>query len=136
MLVSALLLFLGIPIWMLFGAIILIFWNRRKVKSQSGMFVVKFRAIPDNKDDQSKWSKKGYAQWVHDVLIVRTGVGLMKSTPYGVMKVKSFAKKDSSQKVKGLGDNPVFASVQLDDNSILQVALDKKHPEFAPMKFN
>ena len=72
------------------GAIILIFWNRKQVKAQSGMFPVKIKAEAEpDAEKEPKWSRKGYAQWVHDVLIVRTGIGLMKATPYGISGVAS-----------------------------------------------
>ena len=90
MLVSAILLFLGVPLWMVAGAIILVLWNRKRVKAQPGIFPVKIRAEADpDAEKEPKWSGKGYAQWVHDVLIVRSGMGLMQSTPYGISSVAS-----------------------------------------------
>lgn len=133
MLISAILLFLGIPLWMLVGAIILIFWNRSRIKKQPGMFPVKTRAEADeDADKEPKWSGKGYAQWVHDVLIVRTGTGLMQSTPYGISGLASAEQDADPEEVKGLGEEPKVVRAQLDDGSILQVALEKIHPELAP----
>lgn len=133
MLVSAILLFLGIPLWMIAGAIILVFWNRRRIKGQSGMFPVKIRVEADaDADKESKWSGKGYAQWVHDVLIVRTGAGLMQSTPYGISGVASPEQDADPEEVKGLGDHPKMLRAVLDDGSILQVALEEIHPDLAP----
>jgi len=132
MLISATLLFLGIPLWMLFGAIGLIIWNRKHVKKQTGMFVIKTRLESEHGKKKAKWSKKGYAQWVHDVLIIRSGMGLMKSTPYGVKKVESNPKIGSPHEIKGLGEKPILITVRLDDDSRLHIALDKKHPELSP----
>ena len=133
MLISATLLFLGIPLWMVAGAIILIFWNRKRVKGQPGMFPVKTKAEADpDAEKEPKWSGKGYAQWVHDVLIVRTGMGLMKTTPYGISGVASPEQDADPKEVKGLGEHPKVLGARLDDDSILQVALDEIHPDLAP----
>ena len=133
MLVSAILLFLGIPLWMVAGGIILIFWNRHQVKGQPGMFPVKIRAEAEpDAEKEPKWSGKGYAQWVHDVLIVRSGMGMMKSTPYGISGVESPEQDADPKEVKGLGEHPKVLRARLDDGSILQVALDEIHPDLAP----
>ena len=133
MLISAILLFLGVPLWMIAGMIILIIWNRRRVKKQPGIFPVKvrFEAEPDAQK-QPKWPRTGYAQWVHDVLIVRSGMGLMQSTPYGIHGVETAEQDADPQEVKGLGDHPKVIRARLDDGTILQVALTETHPELAP----
>jgi hypothetical protein len=138
MLISAILLFLGVPLWMVAGMIILVVWNRRRVKGQPGMFPVKIRAEvkPDAEKEpnekEPKWSRKGYAQWVHDVLILRKGMGLMQSIPYGISGVESHEQDADPDEVKGLGEHPVVIRVRLDDGSILQVALTEIRPELAP----
>ena len=133
MLISALLLLLGIPLWMVAGMVILVFWNRKRVKEQAGMFPIKIRAEADpDAEKEPKWSSKGYAQWVHDVLIVRSGIGLMQSTPYGISGVASPEQDADPEEVKGLGEHPKVLRARLDDGSILQVALDEIHPELAP----
>ncbi len=136
MLVSAILLFLGVPLWMVIGAIILIFWNRKRVKAQPGMFPVKVKAEAEpGAEKEPKWSGKGYAQWVHDVLIVRTGIGLMKSTPYGISNTEGYHQIADPDEVKGLGDHPMVIRAQLDDGSIIQVAVKEPHPQLAPDRF-
>ena len=133
MLISAALLFLGIPLWMIAGMLVLVFWNRHRVKGQTGIFPVKIRAEADPEaEKEPKWSSKGYAQWVHDVLIVRSGIGMMQSTPYGISGVASREKDADPEEVKGLGDHPKVIRVRLDDSSILQVALEELHPRLAP----
>jgi len=136
MLISAILLFLGIPLWMIAGMLVLIFWNRNRVKGQTGMFPVIIRAEADpDAEKEPKWSRKGYAQWVHDVLIVRSGIGLMQSTPYGISGVASREQDADPEEVKGLGEHPKVLRARLDDGSILQVAVAEIHPELAPDHF-
>ncbi len=137
MLISAILLFLGVPLWMVAGMIILIIWNRRRVKKQPGIFPVKVRhEAESDAEKQSKWPRKGYAQWVHDVLIVRTGMGLMQSTPYGISGMATPEKDADPDEVKGLGDHPKVIRARLDDGSILQVALREIHPELIPERLS
>ena len=133
MLISAILVFLGVPLWMIAGMLILIFWNRRRVKKQPGIFPVKVRLEADpDAQKQPKWPRTGYAQWVHDVLILRSGIGLMQSTPYGIHGVETAEQDADPHEVKGMGDNPKMLRARLDDGTILQVALTEIHPELAP----
>jgi len=133
MLISAILLFLGVPLWMVAGMIILIIWNRKRVKKQPGIFPVKVRfEAESDAEEQSKWPRTGYAQWVHDVLIVRSGMGLMQSTPYGIHGVETAEQDADPHEVKGLGDHPKVLRARMDDGTILQVALTEIHPELAP----
>jgi hypothetical protein len=135
LLVSTILLLLGVPLWMIAGMLILILWNRRRVKKQVGIFPLKVRHEAESAaEKQPKWPRTGYAQWVHDVLIVRTGIGLMQSTPYGISGLETPEKDADPKEVKGLGDHPKVLRARLDDGSILQVALSEIHPELAPQR--
>ncbi len=137
MLISIVAAFLGVPLWMILGMLLLIFWNRSKVKKQPGIFPVKLRpeAGPDA-EKEPKWSRTGYAQWVHDVLIVRQGLGLMQTIPYGISGVEGPAQDGNPEVIKGLGEHPKVIQARLDDGSILQVAVGELHPELAPERFN
>ena len=136
MLISATLLYLGIPLWMIAGMLVLVFWNRHRVKGQTGIFPVKIRTEADpDAEKEPKWSRKGYAQWVHDVLIVRSGIGMMQSTPYGISGVASGEQDADPEEVKGLGEHPKVIRARLDDGSILQVAVAEIHPDLAPGHF-
>ena len=133
MVISTILLLLGVPLWMIAGMLILILWNRRRVKKQPGIFAIKVRHEAEpGAEKQPKWPRTGYAQWVHDVLIVRTGMGLMQSTPYGISGLETPEKDAEPKEVKGLGDHPKVLRARLDDGSILQVALRDIHPELTP----
>jgi hypothetical protein len=61
MLISAILLFLGVPLWMVAGMIILVVWNRRRVKGQPGMFPVKIRA--EEEPDAEKEPTEKEPKW-------------------------------------------------------------------------
>ncbi len=138
MLVSAIMLFLGVPLWMLIGGLILVFWNSKRVKKQPGSFPVKIRPETDpDSDEKPKWARGvSYAQWIHDVLIVRKGLGLMLTVPYGIKGVDGSPQDADPEEVKGLGDHPVLIRARLDDDSILEVAVEEIHPDLAPEHFN
>ena len=132
MLVSIVLYILGVPLWMILGMLILVLWNRRRVKNQPGMFPLKIRPKSDS-GEESKWPRGvSYAQWIHDVAFVRKAPALIMSTPYGIKNIETMPQDADPEEVKGLGDHPKVARVRLDDDSIIQVALGDVHPELAP----
>lgn len=137
MIISAILILLGVPLWMLLGMLILIFWNSRRVKKQKNTFPVKVLIEKkSNKDEEIKWPRKvSYAQWVHDVLILRKGPGLMLTVPYGIKDVEGSAQTANPKHLKGLGKHPKIVRAVLDDGSILLVAVQKIRPELAPKYF-
>lgn len=137
MLISIILYFLGIPLWMIIGMLVLVFWNRNRVKKQPGSFPVKVRPEPtSDAEKEPKWPRSaGYTQWVHDVLIVRTGMGLMLTTPYGIVAMEDTPQDADPKEVGGLGDHPKVIRARLDDGSIIQVAVQDINPELAPERF-
>ena len=137
MLISTVLYLLGVPLWMLVGMLILIFWNSRRVKKQPDSFPLKVKHETDPKSDkESKWPRRvSYAQWVHDVLIVRKGPGLMLTVPYGIKSVEGSPQDADPDEVKKLGDHPKVIRALTDDGSVLLVAIRKLRPELAPDHF-
>jgi len=77
-----------------------------------------------------------YAQWVHDVLIVRKGMGLMIAVPSGVTTVEGPVPEANVGEVKGMGDRPFVTSLRLDDGSILQMALREEEVDLAQHTFD
>ena len=56
MLASIVAYILGVPLWMIIGILILVIWNRRRVKNQPGIFPVKVRPDPES-NEKSKWPR-------------------------------------------------------------------------------
>jgi len=137
MLISIVLAFLGVPLWLIIGGLLLALWNRSQVKKQPGVFPIKVRSEPDpDSEKEPKWPRMaGYAQWIHDVLIVRNGLGLMMTTPYGIKAVEGSAQDADLEKEKGLGEHPKVIRARLDDGSIIQFAVGDVHPTLAPERF-
>lgn len=137
MLISLTLYALGVPLWMLLGMVVLLLWNRRRAKNQRGAFAVKVRKEPPSGEDKpAKWPRMvGYAQWVHDVLILRTGIGLMVTTPHGIADIEEIVRDVPPDSVKGLGEKPVLVRARLGDGSIMQIAIEEIRPDLAPDRF-
>jgi len=126
---------LGVPLWMIIGMLILVFWNRRQVKNQPGTFPVKVRPVPET-NEKSKWPRSvSYAQWIHDVAIVRKAPTLILTVPYGIKGVEGAPQDANPDEVKGLGDHPIVIRARLDDDSFVQVAVSELHPSLAPERF-
>ncbi|MCL1693957.1 MAG: hypothetical protein M3096_09750, partial [Actinomycetia bacterium] len=71
---------LGIPIWLIALILIAAFKNRNTVRSNPGVFEFKSK-----KGDG--WNRgKGYARWVSDVLIVHSGIALIRTAAAQVDK--------------------------------------------------
>lgn len=137
MLVSIVMYVLGVPLWMLLGMVVLIVWNNKRVKKQQGAFPVKVKPeIDPDSNKKSNWSRTvSYAQWIHDVLIVRKRPGLMLTVPYGIKGIEGYPQDADPEEIKGLGDHPKLIKAVLDDGSILQVAVGELHTELAPDHF-
>ena len=116
--------------------LLLVFGNRNRVKKQPGIFPVKIRLEPDldsESNKESKWPRMaGYAHWIHDVLIVSNGLGLMQTIPYGINTMEGPVQDAEPEEIKGLGDHPKVIRARLDDGLILQVAVGELHPRLAP----
>lgn len=76
----ALLAFLGVPIWLVVGALAGALVSRRRARNQPGVVRMKVRPL-----DADRWPRRAsYGQAVHDVLIVRVGLALARTVVRGV----------------------------------------------------
>jgi len=103
---------LGVPIWLVVGALALILWNRNHVKKQPGIFPVKLRLESGSFPGFSEKPASGYCEWVHDVLLVHKGL-LMATLPVPVA---------AAEETKQFGDKTMYLRFRLDDGSILQMS--------------
>ena len=89
---------LGIPIWLIALVLIAAFKNRNTVRSNPDVFEFKLK-----KGDG--WARgKSYARWVSDVLIVHTGIGLIRTAAAQVETINALGPIEPSP--KGLGEHP------------------------------
>lgn len=115
----ALLAILGVPLWLVVGALGAALWNRSRVRSEPGAFPIRMRLVHGVPSES--WGPKVTARWAHDVLIVHHGLGLARIDPYPVTSCAQAPRPDPSA-CKGLGETPVALSIGTDDGSAYEVA--------------
>jgi len=103
---------LGVPIWLVVGALALVLWNRNHVKKQPGVFAAKLRLESGSFPGFSEKAASSYCEWVHDVLLVHKGL-IMRTVPVPVA---------SAEEQKRFGDKTMYLRFRLDDGSILQMS--------------
>ena len=133
----ALLALLGVPLWLVIGGLSVSLWNRHKFRQRPDVFTTKIRLESGSISDfKEKWPPvSNYAHWVHDVLLVHKGLGLMPTTPLGVKGIEGTPTGADTEQVKRLGENPKMLRIKLDDGSILQLAVPEEHLDLAQGPF-
>ncbi len=111
---------LGIPLWMVVGALAATLISRRAFKRAPGVFPVKLRIVSGEFATlKDSWPRRpGYARWVHDVLLLQHGLALVQTEALPVAEVTS----SSSDGSDGLGDDPLVMILGLDDGSSVELA--------------
>lgn len=117
----ALLAILGVPIWLVVGGLSLALWNRHKFKQQPGVFPLKLRVDSGSVHGfNEKWPPmSAYAVWVHDVLLVHKGLGLIRTVPLPVA-----AGEGEPDDVLHLEGQPYLLNFRLDDAAVIQMAVE------------
>ena len=103
---------LGVPIWLVVGALAIVLWNRNHVKKQPGVFEAKLRLESGSFPGFSEKAVTSYCEWVHDVLLVHKGM-IMRTIPVPIA---------TTEEPKRLGDKLMYLRFRLDDGSILQMS--------------
>ena len=118
---------LGVPLWMIAGALFGSLWSRRKFKRAPGAFPCKVRVATDPAAP-GKWPRAtSQARWVHDVLMVHSGMALVRYQALPVASINEPIAAAPDVKLKG-GD-PVSVQLHLDDGSVAEVASTSQHTE-------
>ena len=128
----ALLALLGIPIWLILGALAAAFFTRRNFKAKPGVFPLRVREIEAG--EPGKWGGKLYARWVHDVLLANKGIGLNLTAAYPVASSAATAPPDPSE-CKGFGDDLVSVTVQTDSGTTYELGTAREYLELLVQPF-
>jgi hypothetical protein len=84
------------------------------------------------KGAKEKWPRAtNYGRWVHDVLLMNKGVGLVPTVAIGVKDMTESEQSADTEVVKGLGENPVIFRLGLDDGAFVQLAVPAEAVELA-----
>jgi hypothetical protein len=114
----ALLAFLGVPIWLVLGALTGAMLSRHRFRGQPGVVPLLFRAADDD-----KWPRGlAYGRYVHNVLIVNFGLARVRTAVHVVEHVEPIDLGDTS--FKHIAD-PIGFAIRLDDGSDYQLAIDR-----------
>ncbi|MGI9539464.1 MAG: hypothetical protein ACR2N6_04880 [Miltoncostaeaceae bacterium] len=110
--------FLGVPIWLVAGALIGAMISRHNFKAQPDVIPLLFRAADDD-----KWPRRlAYGRYVHNVLIVNHGLAQIRTSVHVVEHVEPLDLGDTT--FKHIAD-PIAFVTRLDDGSEYQLALDR-----------
>lgn len=109
----------GIPLWLLFGVLVVGLWSRRSIRRTPGVFAVKVRALHGSKAEPKWPRRKAYARWVHDVLVVHRGLALIRIQ---VLPVAGLCPSGARSAVHGLGGDPISIRLRLDGGDVVEVA--------------
>jgi hypothetical protein len=120
---------LGIPLWMVLGALGASLLSRRSFKRRPGVFPAKLRVVTDDATTPTTWPRRlAYAQWVHDVLLVQKGLALLRTEALPVAATGSSTKL--TDEIRGLGNAPIVTTIVLDDGSSVDLATSsERHQE-------
>ena len=110
---------LGVPIWLVLGALIGAMFSRHHFKSQPDVVPLMFRAADDD-----KWPRGlAYGRYVHNVLIVSHGLAQIRTSVHVVEHVDRLDLGDTEFKHI---DDPIAFAIQLDDGSDYELAIERE----------
>lgn len=94
----------GVPLWLIVGGLAAVFYNRHQVKKTPDIFPARLRTVSGSVHGiGEKWSRMPvYALWIHDVLLIHSGLPLAHITPMPVSLMKGESVKGDPSKLKRL----------------------------------
>jgi len=116
----ALLIAIGVPIWLVVSVLAGAFWSRRSFRQQPGVFKV---ATRDSGTTKWKRTSTGFARCISNVLVVNVGLALIRTRIHEVREVEAI---DLDEGPGGF-DKPEARRLLLDDGSGFDVAADAAH---------
>lgn len=122
----AILALLGVPIWLVVGALIGAMISRRRFRSQDDVFPLLFRATGDD-----KWPRRlSYGRFVHNVLIVNHGLAQIRTSVHVIEQVELL---DLGSTRPNHIAEPIAFTVRLDDGDEFDIAVDRdRNPVAVP----
>jgi hypothetical protein len=120
----ALLAILGVPVWLIVGALGVALLSRRSAKAVPGTMRGRLRvtsgSVPGFK---VRWSRSScYAVWVRDVLVVHAGLAMVRTRLLPVSSAGAIERR-SLPELKRLGSEQAVLGLELDDGSTIELAV-------------
>ena len=111
----ALLALVGVPIWLVLGALGGAIISRRRFKAQPGVFVMSIREHGDD-----GWPRVvSYGRYIHNVLLVNSGLALVRTTVHAVDRLDPLELDGPVHRL----DDPRGWTVTLDDGGQHDIAV-------------
>jgi len=111
----ALLVLLGVPIWLIVGVLISVWYSRRHFRAQDGVFVLSIRA-----HGEQRWPRTpAYGRCLGGIIVVNRGVALLRTSINEVVRVDELEIDQPPRKPS----NAVGRLVTLADGSLIDVAV-------------
>jgi hypothetical protein len=113
---------LGVPVWLVVGALAAALWSRHAFKRAPGVFPAKLRVVAGKVPGvDASWPRLPlYARWVHDVLLVHHGLALVRIS---VLPVESVSGPLVDRpEITRLGASPVVLALTLDGGAHAELA--------------
>lgn len=109
---------LGVPIWLVVGALIGALFSRHRFKAQPDVVPLLCREAGDD-----NWPRRpAYGRYVHDVLIVNHGLAQIRTSIHVVERVDRLDLGDTT--FKHFAD-PIAFALRLDDGSEYELAIER-----------
>jgi hypothetical protein len=110
--------FLGVPIWLVLGALIGSVFSRHNFKAQPDVVPLFFREAGDD-----KWPRRlAYGRYIHNVLIVNHGLALIRTSVHVVEHVDLL---DLGTTTFKQFDDPIGFAFRLDDETEYEMAIER-----------
>jgi hypothetical protein len=119
---------LGVPIWLVVGALAGAMFSRHHFKAQADVFSLLFREA-----GEEKWPRRlAYGRYVHNVLIVNHGLAQIRTSVHVVEHVDRLDLGETT--FKHIGD-PIAFTIRLDDGDVYELAVDRaENPVAVPQQ--
>lgn len=118
----AILAIIGVPLWLIAIALLLLFFRNRKLRKRPGNIPV--RVLRPGK---KRWMS-GHGIWVSDVFAWRGSPAAWNEDLRQVIGVSIHSADEHERpKLRRIGDDPVVASFALDEGASLKVAARHEH---------
>jgi hypothetical protein len=109
---------LGVPIWLVVGALAGAMFSRHHFKALPEVFPLLFKEA-----GEEKWPRRpGYGRYVHNVLIVNHGLAQIRTSVHVVEQVDRLDLGETT--FKHIGD-PIAFTIRLDDEDVYELAVDR-----------
>ena len=109
---------LGVPIWLVVGALTGAMFSRHHFRAQDDVFPLLFREAGDG-----EWPRRlAYGRYVHNVLIVNHGLAQIRTSVHVVEEIELLDLGETTLKHI---DDPIGFVIRLDDGDTYELVIDR-----------